>query len=328
MRWWRFRFPVAALAALCLALVVVAPGEGATGVRPKAAWQHAESADCTTPFRLSPTLRPMCIRVAPGEEMTVFATVTATQDVVKPRIVLNSANGDNVITVLPLVSPLPAVLTAGDQIGVSITVKSTGALRAKTLSARLYLADKQSLLTAPLNIRVVILHPTPEELARTPVVVPTNHIQLVKRPPLVVQLGHSARFNIRHLVVSSGTNVTWTNRAPIIDESDTARAVKGTLCDPTSPFSATQQCDFDPATFGECNLTVDENLGQVITDADGRILCFLSPKLRVQGHYSLRLTRPTTRQPLTYYMEDALHAADAMVEQIGTRTFYPYVTVK
>ena len=328
MRWWRIRVPVAALAALCLALIAVAPGEGAGTGRAKVAWQHAEPDNCTQPLHPSPTLRPLCVRLLPGQETTVTATVTATKDVVKPRLLMQSANGSNVLSVLPAVSPLPDVLLAGQPLGVSITIKSSGALRARTLSGRLYLADKQSMLTAPLNIRVIILHPTPEEIARTPVVVPTNHIQLVRRAPTAVQLAYSARFNIRHLVVSNETNVTWTNRAPIANEADTARAVKGTLCDPTKPFSPTQKCDFDPAAVGSCTLTVDEELEQVITDSQDRIVCFLSPRLRVHGHYALRVTRPMSRQPLTYYMEDALHAADTMIERIGTRNFYPYLTVK
>jgi hypothetical protein len=323
MRWWRFRFPVAALAAVCLALIVIAPSEGAQTRRAKIAWEHAERDDCSRKFS---GISPVCLSVEPGQGTSASVSFIPTEDVVTPRLLLQSSNNPNVITVAP-VAPLPDVLIAGERVDLTVEITGTGNVRARNISARFYVADRQSVLSYPLNIRLEILHPTAEEIARTPVVVPTNHIQMVPRPPSALQIAESARFNVRHLVVTNGTNVTWTNRAPVF-EPDTARAVKATLCDPTKPLSPTRKCDFDPATTAPCALTVDETLDQVITDADDRILCFLSPKLRPQGHYALQVTRPMTRQPLTYYMEDALHDAETMVEEIGVRKYYPYLTVK
>jgi hypothetical protein len=323
MWWWGVRFPVAALGAVCLALVLIAPSEGAQPRRAKIAWEHAERDDCSRKFS---GISPMCLTIEPGEGASASASFVPTEDVVTPRLLLQSSNNPNVITVVP-VAVLPDVLLAGERVDITVEVSGTSSVRAKNISARLYVADRQSVLSYPLNIRLEILHPTPEEIARTPVVVPTNHIQLVPRPPSALQIAESARFNVRHLVVTNGTNVTWTNRAPVF-EPDTARAVKGTLCDPTRPLSPTRKCDFDPATAASCALIVDENLEQVITDAEDRILCFLSPKLRPQGHYALQVARPLTRQPLTYYMEDALHDDETMVEEIGVRKYYPYLTVK
>ena len=330
MRWWRVRFPLAALMAVCLALIVMAPSEseGAQPRRPRVTWSHAEPTTCTRALRPDRSFR-LCASLQPGDETVVFATLTVQDaNVIGPRIVTQSANGATLITVEPVTPPLPDELLADEELDLKITIKASPNLRARNISGRIYLADRQAVLTAPLNLRIDILHPTAEELARTPVIVPTNHIQLVTRPPQSVQLPDSARFNVRHLIVTNLTNVTWTNRAEIQDEAPSERAVKGTLCDPTKPLSPTRKCDFDPAATARCALTVHPEDEQVITDADERVLCFLSPRLRVQGHYSLRLSRPLTRQPLTYYMEDALHDPETMVEEIGERKYYPYVTVK
>ena len=323
-RQWQVRLPLGALAAICLALLVVSPGEGAPR-RPKVIWQHLENFECSQ--RPSGS-RPVCLAIEPGAQPApISVSVTADADVVKPRLLFMSANGTNLIKVVA--GSLPPVLVAGERLDFTITVEPAPNLRARHISGRVYLADRFSVLSPPLNVRIEILHPTPEELARTPVVVPTNHIQLVLRPPSMVQNDPAAaRFNIRHLIVISGTNVTWTHRAAPPGDPQIKRAVKGTLCDPTRPLSPSQKCDPDPATVAPCALTVDPLVERVMTDAQGRVLCFMSPVLGVSGHYSIKITRPLARQPLTYYMEDPLHDAETMVEESNDRKYYPYLTVK
>jgi hypothetical protein len=323
-RQWQVRLPLGILAALCLALVVVSPGEGAPR-RPKVTWQHLENYECSQ--RPSGS-EPLCLAVEPGAQPPpVSVSVTANADVVKPRLLFMSANGANVIKVVA--GTLPPVLAAGERLDFTIKIEPVPNLRARHISGRIYLADRFSVLSPPLNVRIEILHPTPEQLARTPVVVPTNHIQMVLRPPSTVQEDPAdARFNIRHLVVTSGTNVTWTHRAAPPDDPQIKRAVKGTLCDPTQPLSPSEPCAPHPATIGPCALTVDPVNERLVTDVQGRTLCFISPRLGVSGHYSIKLTRPLTRQPLTYYMEDALHDTDTMVEVINDRKYHPYLTVR
>lgn len=332
MRWWQIRLPVAALAALCLALVAISPGEGAQPRRPKATWAPSLEQDSCSEVQRALSQFRVCLEIAPGETRTETVTVTATEEVRKPRIVRQTANGAIVISARAT-SAIPDPLPAGQSVDVEIVLAAPPGLRARNVSGRLYLADRQSVLTAPLNIRVKINHPTPEQVAQTPVVVPTNHVQLVKRAPLAIKTRDSARFNIRHLVVRSGTTLTWTNNAGIVEEgAASARAVKGTLCDPTKPLSPTRKCDFDPAAVAQCALTVDPVASEVITDTDGRMLCFISPSLPVQGYYSLLMTRPLTRQPLTYYMEEPLHDEETMVEEIEINNvgvkYYPYLTIK
>jgi hypothetical protein len=329
MRWWYIRLPIGALVALFLLLVVVSPGEGAQPRRAKVRWEHNQNTQCSdlpgNVDREQLGILPICLAVQPGDESTITATVIPDADVVQPRLLFMSANGAGTVVVT---APSPTTLAAGERLDVTIRILRNPNVRVRNISGRLYLADRFSVLAYPLNLRVQILHPTPEELARTPVVVPTNHIQLVMRPPSMVQGLRSARFNIRHLVVTSGTNVTWTNRAASPGEADLKRAVKGTLCDPTKPLSPSRKCEIDPAAVGPCALTVDPEDDQLVTDPEGRILCFLSPELAISDHYSVRLTRPVTRQPLTYYMEDAVNDPDTMVEIVRDRQYHPYVTVK
>src|SRR5687768_9652288 len=109
-RHWQVRLPLGALAAICLALIVVSPGEGAPR-RPKVIWQHAENFECSQ--RPSGS-QPLCLAVQPGEGATVAASVTADADVVKPRLVFMSSNGANLISVSA--GSLPPVLTAGDRL--------------------------------------------------------------------------------------------------------------------------------------------------------------------------------------------------------------------
>src|SRR5688500_20030471 len=99
MWWWGFRFPVAALAAVCLALVLIAPSEGAQPRRAKIAWEHAERDDCS---RRTSGISPMCMSVEPGQGTSAAASFVATEDVVRPRLLVQSSNNPNVITVVPV----------------------------------------------------------------------------------------------------------------------------------------------------------------------------------------------------------------------------------
>jgi hypothetical protein len=154
-------------------------------------------------------------------------------------------------------------------------------------------ADRGSVLVPPLNIRVDVLHPTPAELALTPVVVPFNNIKLLNN-----------RFNIREFTVVNGTNLTWTNK------DVRQHAVKGTLCDPTAPFNRLSVCAPDPTAIGATCNTADQL---------GRIPCIDSGPLDPEANFTLRIVRPSTRNLLRYYMEDGLGVADGMTG---------YVTVK
>src|SRR5687767_11725494 len=146
MRWWQIRLPVAALAALCLALVVISPGEGAQARRAKVTWTHLLPDDCSFVPRPQSQFR-VCLALAPGETRVERVTLTATEDVVKPRIVRQSANGAIVIQV-QTDPPIPDPLPAGQPVEVQILLDAPSGLRARNVSGRLYLADRQAVLSA------------------------------------------------------------------------------------------------------------------------------------------------------------------------------------
>ena len=96
---------------------------------------------------------------------------------------------------------LPTLFQAGNVVSGAFTVEVPPGFRAPRASARLYVSDRGSVLGPPLNIRIQVIHPTPEEIVRTPVVIPQNHIRMFRD-----------RFDVREFTVVSETSLTWTNR--------------------------------------------------------------------------------------------------------------------
>jgi hypothetical protein len=233
----------------------------------------------------------VCFAVKPGESATVEITLEALQaDVVNPRLVLQSPNGARIMRVSNPMMP-PTLTVGGAPHSVEIVIDVPPGFRNKKAMGRLYVADRGSVLIPPLNIRVDVLHPTPAQLALTPVVVPTNHIRLL-----------NDRFNIRELTVIHGTNLTWTNK------DVRPHKVSGSLCDTSLPFDRTQTCVFDETAdqaraANQCN----------VPDATGRIPCIESPALGPEATFTLRMIRPDSRQLLRYFMEDGLGVADNMI---------------
>ena len=132
------------------------------------------------------------------------------------------------------------------------------------------------MLVPPLFVQVAIVHPTPEERALTPVVIPTNHIRLLPD-----------RFNIKQLTVVSGTNVTFTNLDLVQHQ------VVGALCAiPTGP-----NCDPLPVVPGQCNTP----------DASAQVIpCIDSGPMNSHQTFTVRLTRPEPTLPMRYQMDDLL----------------------
>lgn len=322
MRWWRIKLPVGLLAGLCVAMALLGSGEGAPQRRARVIWTAGPS-DCV---RLPPgsTSALVCGELKPGEEDILEITFSTTAEVPRPRLVLQTPNGASVIGKPVTAEPLPDPIPADTEITVTLPLTVAPHSRIRRVSGRLYLAERGAVLVPPINIRVDIQHPTPEELALTPVIVPTNHIQIVPRPPAVVAPANAARFNVRHMTVRSGTHMTWTNRDAV------TRAVRGVLCKPGQRVIASQQCTLDPEIPDDCLAPAgpDEFVYRA-PDGDERLLCFISPELQPQGHYALTVHRPNRRQPLTYYMQDAASSdPDTMVEQFGQTRYRPYLTVK
>ena len=270
----RIRFVVSLLVLLCTALALQPVGGEAGGLsRPKITWTVAGGAECAD--------RVVCFSVRPGDSASVDITFTPSQDVINPKLVLQTPNGSRVMRMDSTL--LPAVLQAnGAPQTATIVIDVPPNYQASSASGRLYVADKGSVLVPPLNIRVQILHPTPVELALTPVVVPTNNIRLL-----------ADRFNIRAMTIISGTNLTWTNK------DVRQHSVKGSLCDPTAPFDPNSACTPDPSLLDNppCNAPDPDT---------GRFLCIDSGPLDPQATFTLRLTLPDRRQILHYFMEDGL----------------------
>ena len=266
-----------------------AGGEAGGLTRPKITWTVVGNAQC------QPNV--VCFAVRPGEGATADITLQPSLDVIQPRLVLQTPNGARVMRMDSTVLPPVLQASAAPQTA-SIVIDVPPGYQANQASGRLYVADKGSVLVPPLNIRVQILHPTPVELAQTPVVIPTNNIKLL-----------AERFNIRELTVISGTNLTWTNK------DVRQHSVLGTLCDASAPFDRLSQCPFDasaPAaiTNGTCNAP---------DPATGRFLCIDSGPLAPEDNFTIRITRPNARQILRYFVEDGTGVSDAM---------QGYVTVK
>lgn len=284
----------ALLAAVCLAVLLVGSddGEAAGFRRARIIWSYptthvTEPGDPREGEPCTGRSQEVCFRLRPGQSLSATIEIQAdVADVVNPRMVLQTPNGSRVmrLTNPVMASPLEA---GGAPHTADIVIDVPPGYRNKKAMGRLYIADRGSVLVPPLNIRVDVIHPTPAELALTPVVVPTNHIRLLYD-----------RFNIREFTVVNGTNLTWTNR------DIRQHSVKGTLCDPTEPFNRLQQCAFDPSTIDAvCN----------VPDQNGRIPCIDSGPLSPQQNFTLRMVRPSSREILRYFMEDGLGVSDNMV---------------
>ncbi len=260
----------------------------------------------------------VCKELDPGETGSETITFRTTAEVKRPRLIIQTSNGSTVVSIdsPTLDDPLPADTDVSFDVDFSVPP----GIRARQISARVYLRDRNAVLVPPLNVRLKINHPTPEEVARTPVVVPTNHVRIVSQPLSAGASASAARLNVRTLRVTSGTAVTWTNKTRV------QRSVYGVLCDPTVPVVSNAPCEPDAATIGACDLTLGTQ-PDIRRDASNRILCFISQILDAEGYYVLRVDRPSARQPLTYLLDDALNP-DAFVETIGSRSYYPFMQIR
>ena len=290
------------LAVVCVAALAIGQGgtEAASLPRPHVLWTIVDGSSCPD----QPTY--VCFAVKPGDSATATIQVDATQaDAINPRLVLQSPNGTRIMRTDA--TPMgPRLDVGGPSFVTTLTIDIPPGFRPSKASGRLYVADKGSMLVGPLNIRVDILHPTPVELAMTPVVVPTNHITLL-----------TTRFNIREFTVVNGTNLTWTNK------DVKQHAVRGLLCDPGLPYDPNFPCQPDwtaPPAYatGQCNV---QPAGQTTLPPDQQLPmpCIDSGPLDPQRSFTVRMFRPNARQLLRYYMDDGLGIAADMTG---------YITVK
>ncbi|HEY3108001.1 MAG TPA: hypothetical protein VGL23_04570 [Chloroflexota bacterium] len=213
------------------------------------------------------------VDVCPGQEVRVSGTFEPDQDVVVPRLILQTPSGARI---MELDRPsLGSLIPAHTKTDFTVSVRPPPGYRNTRVSGRIYLADRGSVLVPPLFVQVAILHPTPEERALTPVVIPTNHIRVL-----------AERFNIKQLTVVSGTNVTFTNMDLL------KHRVFGALCAiPTGP-----NCDPLPVGPGQCD----------ITDEEKPRLCIDSGPMDSHQTFTVRLTRPRTAPLLRYAIDDLL----------------------
>jgi hypothetical protein len=290
----------ALLAAVCVAALLIGSTDTEAAGIPRAhiKWTYdttyvTEPGDPMDGVDCPARSQEVCFRLRPGHSLSTTITIEAEQaDVIKPRMVLQTPNGARVMRMSDTVMP-PQLTVGGASHVADVVIDVPPGYRNQRAMGRLYIADRGSVLVPPLNIRVEVLHPTPAQLALTPVVVPTNHIKLL-----------NDRFNIREFTVIQGTNLTWTNK------DVRQHSVKGTLCDPSVPFDRTQQCPFDQSTIAAtCN----------VPDRTGRIPCIDSGPLDPEANFTLKMVRPSARELLRYFMEDGLGVADNMLG---------YVTVK
>lgn len=290
------------LGLVCAGALVLGQGGGEAAGLPRAhiRWTVVDGSEC-------PTQRTtVCISLPPGDSKVAHIRVDPLMaDVVSPRLRLQSPNGTRIMRTDP--TPMPDPLTVGGpSFETAITIDVPPGFRPRRASGRLYVADKGSVLVPPLNIRVEIKHPTPVELALTPVVVPTNHIRLV-----------AGRFNIREFTIVTGTNLTWTNKDVKI------HVVRGLLCDSSLPYDPKSACQPDPAapaayTSGRCNVQSPDQLG-LPPELRQPIPCIDSGRLYPERSFSVRLVRTDPRQLLRYFIDDASGVAAGMTG---------YVTVK
>ncbi|TAK21017.1 MAG: hypothetical protein EPO26_16135 [Chloroflexota bacterium] len=282
-------------------------------------WSTTAATDCVPDPRSGASAvryYVLCAQIEPGGEVTEQVTFRVSEDVIKPTILRQTSNGLKVVSkeFPSIVDPLGANVEVTFDLKMSVPPR----FRAARVSARIYLADKKAVLVPPLNVRVDVLRPTPEEVARTPIVVPTNHIQLVSRSAA----SDLVRLNIRDLNVTSGTHVTFTNN------HTRTHTVKGTLCDPTNRFSRGLRCAPHQDVAARCTLAVGASEASLPKDTDGRVLCFISQTMVPGSHYVFTPVRPTPREMLAYFIEDLVDGPTSLVERIGGANHYPYLIVK
>lgn len=285
--------------------------------RARVVWNVTGATDCvsTTP---GSTAYVVCKELDPGETGSETITFRTTGEVNRPRLVIQTSNAAAVVSVD---SPtLEDHLPADTDVSFDIDFSVPPGIRARQISARVYMRDRNAVLVPPLNVRLRINHPRPDEVARTPVVVPTTHVRILSQPLSAGAIASAALLNVRTLRVTSGMEVTWTNKTRV------QRSVYGVLCDSTAPVVSNAPCEPDAATIGECDLTIGTQ-PDIRRDASNRILCFMSQILGAEGYYVVRVDRPSAGQPLTYRLDDALNP-DALIETIGSRSYYPYMQVR
>jgi hypothetical protein len=297
--WWRI-----ALAALlcCVGLVAGAEGNGAEAApRPRITWTFEPPilpVDNCPKAAYGERNEYFSVDVCPGKEVVVNGTFTPSQDVVVPRLILQTPSGARIMKAEPL-APLGTVIQADQTVAFRVVIAPPPGYRNVKASGRLYVADRNSVLVPPLFIQVTILHPTPEERALTPVVIPTNHIRML-----------ADRLNIKQLTVTNGTNVTFTNL-----HTETHR-ITGALC----AIATGPVCDPQPIVPGTCN----EQPGAAL------VACIDSGPVEPHGTFTVRLTRPISTLPMRYQMDDQLGGYTGCVQQVGPNQgrHLCYLTVK
>jgi hypothetical protein len=299
--WWR----IALVALLCCAGVVAGgDGRGAEAApRPTITWTYDPPVlpiDTCPKAAYGERDNYFSVDICPGQEVEVAGTFTPSQDVTVPRLVLQTPSGARILTLK--YGSLGSVIRGGTTVPFSLSVKPPPGYRNVKASGRIYVADRGSVLVPPLFVQVTVLHPTPEERALTPVVIPTNHLRILP-----------TRFNLTQFSVVSGTNVTFTN----MDTRD--HAVFGKLC--TIPTGLTcAPIDVDPGPH--CN-TPDPD--------DGVIPCIDSGPLIPHGTFNLRLTRPSKSIPVRYELDDRLaplSACKTRADGPNPQRHLCYLTVK
>lgn len=228
-------------------------------------------------------LTKIVLALCPGGQRDVDVEVTPDAPVNVARAVLQTASGARVLQLAP--TSYPTQIPAGTAQPARLRVEIPPGFRGTRASGRIYLRDRGSVLGPPLDVQLIIVQPTPEERALTPVVVPTNHIRAMAN-----------RFNIRALTVISGTNVTWTNY-------DTRQhRVVGRLC-----TNLTGPCSYDPAADPAAPTSCPLSRTNGVDDPTAQtIACIDSGPMNAQGKFSVRLTRPDRMQALRYEMDDEI----------------------
>jgi hypothetical protein len=228
-------------------------------------------------------LTKVTIALCPGGSRDLDFDLTADSTVFQPRAILQTASGARVLRIDP--TNYGPQIGAGATQSVRLHIEIPPAFRATRASGRIYLRDRGSVLGPPLDVQLVIVQPTPEERALTPVIIPTNHIRLL-----------ADRFNIRALTVIAGTNVTWTNY-------DTRQhRVVGRLCTNLSgPCAYAPQSD--PSSPSSCPRGLTNAVANPATQS---MVCIDSGPINSQGKFTVKLTRPDPLRILRYEMDDAI----------------------
>ncbi len=248
--------------------------EAAGLTRPRITWNFAPG--------------PVLVALRSGESTTVNFTVETNAVISDPKYVLQTPNGGRI---LRMSGPnLPGQFQVGNTIAGAFTVDVPPGYRAPRASARLYVSDQGSLLGPPLNIRVEVIHLTPEEIALTPVITPQSHIRMLRD-----------RFDMREFTVVSETSLSWTNR-------DTRQhSVRGTLC-----LAGVRCLRSNPATVDPSALVPGAVCNSFLINAIDPTPCIDSGALNPQQNYTVTVRRPDPQTPIRYFMEDGLGVAASM----------------